>query len=90
MSDDPDKVTTDEPHEAATRGPDPAGAPVLAGAGDATREQQIAGVVEQVRWDVAHHLASDGPALLTQRLDEVGLEVDRRQREQLVARLDPR
>jgi hypothetical protein len=67
---------------------DPKGAdePVLDGASDATDEDRLEGVVEQVVWDVRHHLTKDGRALLRERLSETGITVD----DETLAKIDQR
>ncbi|MRG59901.1 hypothetical protein GE115_08465 [Agromyces sp. CFH 90414] len=50
-------------------------APVEDGSNEATREEQIRGILAQVREDVRMGHAHDEEALLRQRLDEAGIPI---------------
>jgi hypothetical protein len=49
--------------------------PALDGATEATREQQLDGIVAQVASDVRHHGIDDAGGLLRQRITECGIDV---------------
>lgn len=60
--------------------------PVEAGATEATRTEQIRGILEQVREDVRLGHAHDEGELLRQRLDDAGIAVSEDELEQFVDR----
>jgi|GEM_PF-2696677 len=60
--------------------------PIEAGAGDATRAEQIAGILEQVRSDVRLGHSHDEEAELRQRLADAGITASDEEIERYVAR----
>jgi hypothetical protein len=61
------------------------GEPVQEGALEATDDERIAGIVEQVRGDITRGTEGDPVRLLRQRLDDAGVAVSDEQFEELVA-----
>lgn len=61
--------------------------PVQDGSGDATRDDKIAGLLQQVAADVALRPGEDALGLLTLRLADAGIEMDQNEIEELAANL---
>jgi hypothetical protein len=62
--------------------------PIMDGSTEASDESKIAGIVEQVRYDMRLRLSDDTGTLLRQRLDDTGLQVSSEEFARLVADID--
>ena len=50
--------------------------PIMDGSLDASRDEKVAGIVEQIRAEMQLRPHEDGELLLRQRLEETGIELD--------------
>jgi hypothetical protein len=61
--------------------------PAMDGSTEASHEDRLAGVVQQVRADLQLRPEEDGEALLRQRLTDVGIELDEAEFARIVGEL---
>jgi hypothetical protein len=61
--------------------------PAMDGSTEASHEDRLAGVVQQVRADLQLRPEEDGEALLRQRLTDVGIELDEAELARIVGEL---
>jgi hypothetical protein len=62
--------------------------PIMDGSSDAAEDAKVAGIVEQVRADLKFGDSADTEPLLTQRLEEAGIELPPDEISRLVAEIE--